>query len=317
MTRILVTGATGFVGRALVQHLAAAGAWVRLATRQPPASLPAGAAEAVSVGEIGPATQWQAALEGVEQVVHLAARVHVMDDRAADPLAAFRQVNRDGTRRLAESAAAAGVTRLVFASSLKAMAEGGREQPWREDEAAAPGSPYGLSKWEAEQALQEIGQRTGLETVVLRPPLVYGPEVKGNFLSLLRLCQRGLPLPLAAVTNRRSMVFRENLVSALALLLEHPAAAGRTFLIHDGDPWSTPELIRRLAAALGRPAPLVPVPPALLAAAAWALGRHEQWQRLGQSLTVDDRALRALGWQPPFTPDQGLSATATWFRAAG
>ncbi|MBI1318965.1 MAG: NAD-dependent epimerase/dehydratase family protein [Candidatus Hydrogenedens sp.] len=310
--RILVTGATGFVGRPLVSELLKRGYTVRAGLRSA-AALPAGC-EAVMVGEIGPDTDWRPALAGVDRIVHLAARVHVMRDRAADPLAAFRRINRDGTRRLADQAAATGVRRLVFLSSIKAMIEDGRDTALGDDESPCPGSPYGQSKWEAEQALAELAATSGLEVAVLRPPLVYGPEVKGNFLSLLKACARGLPLPLGAIDNRRSIVYLGNLIDAITRCLDHPAAIGRSFLIQDGAPLSTPELLQRVGAALGRPARLLPIPPGLLAAAAGLVGKSAAWSRLAGSLFVDDSPLRlALTWQPPFSTDEGLKRTADWF----
>lgn len=310
---VLVTGASGFVGGALVRLLAERGKAVTAAVRRD-IPLPALVRQA-KIGEIGPDTDWRAALAGIETVAHCAARVHVMKDDAADPLAEFRRVNVDGTRRLAEQAAAAGVKRLVFLSSIKVNGEATPDRPFRDGDAALPRDPYGQSKWEAEQVLADIAARTGLEVTVLRPCLVYGPGVKGNFLSLLGLCRKGLPLPLGGVDNRRSLVYLGNLTDALALCLDHPAAAGRTFLIKDGEDLSTPDLIRRLSRALDRRALLPPVPPALLRLAAALLGKGAAADRLLGSLVVEDAGLRRdLGWQPPFTVEEGLALTARWFR---
>ncbi len=301
MTRVVVTGATGFIGRALCPRLAAAGHEVSAITRR-------------VIPEIGPDTDWSAALAGAEAVVHLAARVHVSAERAADPLAAPRRVNTLGTRRLAEAAAAAGVRRLVFASTIKVNGEKTGAEPFRATDAAAPRDPYAISKWEAEQALFQVAGESAMEAVVLRPPLVYGPGVKGNFLSLLRLCAKAPPLPLALVANRRSLIHVGNLADAILRCLTHPAAGGRTFLVSDGEALSTPELVRRAAAALGRPARLFPVPPPLLRLAGRLTGTSSTVERLLDSLVVDDREMRReLDWKPPFSMSRGLQETATWF----
>lgn len=311
--RVLVTGANGFVGRALGRELLRRGRRVRAAVRRD-AGLPDGC-EARVVGDLGPDTDWSAALDGVDAVAHLAARVHVMRERAADPLAAFRRTNVDGTLRLARSAAAAGVRRLVFLSSVKALGEATPDGPFTDSSPANPRDPYGVSKREAETGLSELAARSGMEVAILRPPLVYGPGVKGNFLSLLRLIERGVPLPLAAIANRRSLLYLGNLVDAVDLCLSHDGAAGRTFLIRDGEDLSSAELVRRLAAALGRRAPLFPLPEGVLRLAASCIGRRAVAQRLLGSLTVDDRRIRSeLDWQPPFTVDQGLAETAIWLR---
>lgn len=317
---VLVTGATGFVGRVLVRRLLDRGVAVRAAVRGPVEAargvLPPGA-EAVAVGSIGPATDWAAALEGVGAVAHLAARVHVMRDTAADPLAEFRAVNTAGTRRLAESAAAAGVRRLVFVSSIKAVVDESRPEPVTDATPPDPHSPYGLSKREAEEALAAVSAATGLETVVLRPPLVYGPGVAGNLRTLMRLCARRVPLPLAGVRNRRSLVGVENLADAVATCLFHPAAANRRFLVDDGQPLSTPDLIRALGAGLGVAPRLLPVPPALLELAARLLGRADALDRVAGSLELDSRGIReTLGWRPPLDAATGLRATAEWFKAS-
>ena len=316
--RILVTGASGFVGRHTVPHLAGLGHRVRAALRRPEAAFPEEVAETVPVPEVGPDTDWSAALDGIEAVVHLAARVHVMKDTAADPLAEFRRVNTEGTRRLAEAAAAAGVKRLVHLSSVKALADEGRDEPLDEATAPDPHSPYGLSKLEAERALTEIATRTGLEVAVIRPPLVYGPGVGGNFLTLLKAVSAGVPLPLGALENRRSLIYAGNLADAIATCLTHPQAAGGRFLVHDGRPYSTAELVRALGEALGRPARLLKAPPSLLKLGARVTGRTAMFDRVAGSLTVEDGAIRrALGWSPPFDPATGLHATAGWFKASG
>ena len=319
MTRVLVTGATGFVGRALLPRLLDGGHRVRVALRRPAAALPAGIEE-VMVGELGPATDWSAALAGVDRVVHLAARVHVMGEAGPEATALYRRTNVDGTRRLAEAAAAAGVRRFLLMSSVKAVGEAGpvgkdgRPGPLTEATPPAPADPYGRSKLEAEAALAQAAG-PARDWVVLRPPLVYGPGVGANFHKLLRLARSGLPLPLAALDNRRSLVFVGNLADAVCRAIDHPGAAHRVFLIHDGPALAVPELIRRLAFHFGRPARLFAVPPAVLRLAAGALGASAAFQRLCGSLEVDDSAFRgALGWVPPVTVDQGLKATVDGVR---
>ena len=310
---VLVTGASGFVGGPVCRAVAAAGHRVTGTTRRE-ADLPAGV-QACRVGDLGPDTDWRPALAGIETVVHLAARAHVMREEAGDPLALFRRINRDGAVALAEQAAAAGIRRLVFVSSIKVNGESTAPgRPFRAADAPAPCDPYGIAKAEAEERLAAIAARTGLELVVVRPPLVHGPGVKGNLASLLRLLNRGLPLPLASVDNRRSLVGVANLADLLRVCLDHPAAAGQTLLVRDDPDLSTPDLIRRLAAALGRPARLLPCPPTLLAGLAAALGRGGAANRLLGSLAVDDGPTRArLGWAPPVAVDAGLAAMVSGF----
>ena len=312
MSRVLVTGANGFIGRVLVPALVAAGHQVLAATRTPAADREPGETRAIS--GLGPDTQWREALNGADQVVHLAARVHVMRESAADPLTEYRRVNTEGTRRLAEEAAAAGVRRLVFFSTVKVNGEATRDAPFRETDGPRPGDAYAQSKWEAEQALFEVADRTGLEAVVLRPPLVYGAGVKGHFLTLLKVCRAALPLPFAAIANNRSLIYAGNLADAAIRCLDHPGARGKVYLVRDGDDVSTPELIRRVAAAEGRPARLFPVPRPLLRLAGAMTGNVARMSRLLDSLALDDGRIREeLEWTPPFTMVQGLHETARWF----
>jgi nucleoside-diphosphate-sugar epimerase len=312
--RVLVTGASGFVGSAVLPALRAKGHMVRAAVRR---EADCDADEQVRVGDLSPDADWRDAVRGIDAVVHLAARVHVMHDTSPDPLAEFRRSNVEGTLALARAAAAAGAKRMVFLSSIKVNGEATTDRPFTERDAPAPKDPYGVSKAEAEAGLARVATESGLELVVLRPPLVYGPGVRANFLRLVRLADRGAPLPFGAVDNRRSMVFVGNLADAIVRCVEHPAAAGRTFLVSDGEDLSTSDLIARLAKALGKRATLVPVPPALMRAAARLLGKSAEADRLLGSLRIDSSALRAsLAWQPPFTVDEGLAATAAWYRSA-
>ncbi len=308
----LVTGATGFIGSALLAALQ--GRAVRRALRQPAAEALPGD---VIVGDINPDTDWGAALAGVDCVVHLAARTHVMKEDAADPLTAYRRINVGATRRLAQQAAAAEVRRFVFLSSIKVNGEATPERPFTESDAPAPQDAYGISKREAEDVLRKIGADTGMEIVILRPPLVYGPGVKGNFLRLLQLIHRGIPLPLAAVRNRRSLIHVANLADAIVAGMDAPAATGKTFLVSDGEDVSTPELIRKLAAGMGRPARLLPCPVALLELGAALIGQSDTVARLTGSLRVDAADIRnTLGWRPRIPLDQGLIDTARWYHQA-
>ena len=311
MSAVLVTGANGFVGRALTEALAASGHRVRRALRLPEAT-----GDAVAVGDIGPGTNWDAALAGIDSVVHLAARTHVLRETAPDALAAYRSVNVTGTERLARAAAARGVRRLVFLSSVKVNGERTGERPYTEEDAPRPEDGYGISKWEAEQALARIASETALPFTVLRPPLVYGPGVKGNFLRLTRLVARGLPLPLGAIDNRRSFIYVGNLVDAIIRALAAPRAAGATYLAADGEDLSTPALVRALAGALDVRPRLVSVPSAALRLAAAVAGRGAEFARLAGSLQVDSsRIRRELDWAPRYTPSQGLAETARWYHA--
>lgn len=301
---ILVTGASGFVGTALCAHLATTGHTPRPAVRTP-----RGLRGEVVMGDIDAQTDWTAALSGCDAVVHLAARVHVMHDTAHDTLALYRATNTDATLNLARQAACAGVRRLVFISSIKVNGEG-RASAYRETDSAAPEDPYAQSKWEAEQGLLALARDTGLEVVILRPPLVYGPGVSANFRRLMDVVERGWPLPLGAIHNRRSLLYLGNFVDAITRGICHPAAAGQTFLLDDGVPVSTPELIRALAHALHRPARLLPLPPALLVLAGTLLGKRAAVSRLTGSLYADTRLIQSrLDWTPPFTMQAGLVAT--------
>ena len=314
MKEVLVTGANGFVGTALCRSLAAEGRVVRRALRRRSggphsASFPG----IVTVGDIGPETEWSVALEGVHVVIHLAARVHVMDDSSEDPLGAYRHVNVAGTENLARQAAACGVRRLVFISTVKVHGEE-RDVSYSEENDLSPKDPYGVSKLEAETVLHRVAEETGLEVVIIRPPLVYGPGVKANFLRLLGVVVRGIPLPFASINNRRSMVYLGNLVEAISICATHPKAAGQVFLVSDCDDVSTAELIRRIAIALGREPRLMHFPPNLIRLAGRLLGKTNAVVRLLGSLTIDSSKIkRELGWQPPYTMIEGITKTAEWY----
>nr|MDP2190435.1 SDR family oxidoreductase [Rhodoferax sp.] len=304
--RVLVTGASGFVGRPLCAALFKRGHEVVAVMRSVDAALH-GFSPAV-VGAIDQGTNWAAALDKVTVVIHLAARVHVMHDTAVDPLAAFRAVNVQGTLNLARQAAAAGVKRFVFVSSVKVNGEYTQlGRAFTEADAPDPQDAYGLSKHEAEQGLREIAAETGMEVVIIRPPLVYGPGVKANFATLMRAVQRGWPLPLGAVHNQRSLVALDNLVDFIVTCLSHPQAANQTFLVSDGHDLSTAELVRGLARAAGVPARLLPVPVWALQAGAALLGKGDAVQRLCGNLQVDiSKARSLLGWTPPISVEEGL-----------
>lgn len=309
--RLLITGATGFVGQALSHEAILRGYSVLEAVRRTPRNR-----RNTFIADINGKTDWAEALNGVDSVVHLAARVHVMRDTEANPLARFREVNVDGTFNLAQQAAAAGVSRFIFLSSVKVNGEFTEAgQPFTADDLSAPENPYGVSKYEAENLLRKIASETGMEVVIIRAPLVYGPSVKANFGSMMRWLSRGLPLPLAAVTeNRRSLVALDNLVDLIMICLYHPAAANQTFLASDGEDLSTAELLKRMGAAMGRPAHLFYLPPALLKLGATALNKTDIHQRLCGSLQLDIAKTRdLLGWTPPVSMDEGLRRTAEGF----
>jgi nucleoside-diphosphate-sugar epimerase len=315
--RILVTGASGFVGRGVIERLRSSGAYdVRGSVRRDDAERAAGVDYRV-VESLDANTDWLAALEGCDAVIHTAARVHVMRERAADPLAEFRRANVDGTLALARQAVVAGVRRFVFVSSIKVNGEATEPgRPFTADDAPAPLDAYGRSKLEAEQGLRAFLEQAAREWVVVRPTLVYGPGVKGNFAAMLRLLRRGVPLPFAAVENRRSFTGLANLAALLERCATRTEAANQVFLAADGEDLSTPDLLRRLAAAMGTRARLVPVPPAALLAVAALAGRRDLAQRLLGNLQVDaSKARTRLGWSPPQSVDAGLASTARAFLA--
>lgn len=306
-SHVLVTGGLGLVGKALVAHLLSVGLTVRVSTRQKPLGT-ALRLEYAQETDLSLETDWLPALQTIDTVVHLAARVHVMHDTEADPLAAFRAVNVAGTLNLARQAAVAGVRRFVFVSSVKVNGECTRPgQAFAETDEPSPQDAYGLSKHEAELGLRQIATETGMEVVIIRPPLVYGPGVKANFAALMRAVQRGWPLPLGAVHNQRSLVALDNLVDFIVTSTTHPQAANQTFLVSDGHDLSTTELVRGMAQAASVPARLLPVPVWALQAGATLLGKGDAVQRLCGNLQVDiSKARHLLGWVPPISVDEGL-----------
>ena len=314
--KVLVTGAGGFVGSALWGHFEQHGHEVRRAVRAVRGLSSHETPETVAVGEIGSTTDWSPSVDGVDAVVHLAARVHILEDSATDALTEYRRVNVEGTRSLAAAAQRAGVRRLIFVSSVKVHGERSLH-PFTELDAPRPEDAYAMSKLEAEEALKQTLSAGPTQWTILRPPLVYGPGVRANFLALLRVVARGIPLPLAAIDNRRSLLYVGNLVDAIRVCLERDGAGARTFLLSDGEDLSTPELVRRLARALDRPARLARVPVWLLRLAGELSGSAAAVDRLVNSLQVDTTAIQAaLRWTAPWTVDRGLQETVRWFRAA-
>lgn len=308
--KVLVTGATGFIGQQAVHALAASGHSIRLAVRTPHTGLPF---ESVVVGDLGPETDWTLALRGMDGVVHLAARVHVMRDRA-DGDVEHQRVNTDGTLRLARAAADAGARRFVFISTIKVSGEATTDRPFLADDEPHPVDAYSRSKLAAEIGLRSMPD---IDAVIIRPPLVHGPGAKGNLARFCRLARSGVPVPLAGISNRRDLVGVDNLVNLIERCLVHPAAPGQVFLASDGEALATPELYRMIAAALDRPARLVYVPIALMRWLARPLGLAGEVARLTQSLEIDiGKTRELLSWQPPRTAAEGIAAMARAYAAA-
>ena len=300
---ILITGATGFVGNALCNALIQRDYIIHPITRS-------------TFGEITPITDWSKALsDNIGTVIHLAARVHLMQDTASDQLAAYRAVNTDSTLNLAQQAAAAGVRRFIFLSSIKVNGEA-RITPYSEQDTPNPTDPYAISKWEAEQGLREITARTNMEVVVLRPPLIYGTGVSANFLRLIHWVETGIPLPFASIYNQRSLLYLGNLVDAIRTCIYHPAAANQTFLVADNESLSSADLIKKIAYHLKRPCRLFPIPSTILLSLLSLIGRKQEAERLLGSLQIDNSHIcKTLGWKPPFSTDQGLAQTLNAYQS--
>jgi nucleoside-diphosphate-sugar epimerase len=311
---VLVTGAAGFIGRHLCSALASKGYSLHLAVRPNAEAESSKQSEYFFMDDMGPRTSWRDALQGVDSIVHLAARAHVTRETSAHPLVEFRRVNVQGTEKLAMDAAGCGVRRLVFMSSIGVNGNKTPGSPFSESDAPHPHDDYSLSKCEAEQALRRIAEVSGMEIVVLRAPLVYGPGVGAKFLSLLRWVDGGWPLPVGAMRNPRSLIYVRNLVEAVILGLEQPQAAGKTYIVSDDDGLSIRDLVARLAGMMGKRARLLNVPLALLKWAARPLGKAEIIEQLGNPLVADASLIRReLGWRPSVTADDGLRATVDWY----
>ncbi len=315
--RLLITGASGFIGREVLKKTSMKSTWrVRCAVRSP-LSDTLSIVEQTAVGDLSPEMDWTEALKDMDVVVHLAARVHVMKDASKNPLSEFRRVNVDGTLRLARQAAGAGIKRFIFLSSIKVNGEATiPAHPFTAESLEAPIDAYGLSKLEAEMGLKRIGSETGMQITIIRPPLVYGPGVKANFYSMMNWLSLGLPLPLGAIPNRRSLVALDNLVDLIMTCLDHPRAANQVFLVSDGEDLSTTDLLRRTAAALGRTARLIPVPISAVRMAARLTGRANFARRLCDSLQIDiSKTEKLLAWRPSVRVDEALKKTAAKFLA--
>ncbi len=317
---VMVTGAFGFVGSALCHRLDNLNHQVVATTReikvhQNTLASSSRLVTSVSVGDLGLSTDWSQSLKGVDAVVHLAARVHVLRETVTDPLSEFRKVNVVGSLNLAEQAAVAGVRRFIYISSIKVNGEATNlDQRFKASDSPAPEDPYAISKFEAEAGLHKIALETGMEVVIIRPPLVYGPGVKANFHSMMRWLDRGLPLPLGAIKNKRSLVALDNLVDLIVTCIDHPAAPSQIFLAGDGEDLSTTELLERLAKAMGKPARLIPIPSRVLKIAAAMLGRGDIARRIFGSLQIDiSKTCDLLDWVPPVTVDEALRKTAECF----
>ncbi|MDH5189743.1 MAG: SDR family oxidoreductase [Gammaproteobacteria bacterium] len=312
--KILVSGANGFIGRALCTELLRQKHEVRCVVRDKIHSEDL-LGEIVEVGEINSKTEWKTVFKDIETVIHLAARVHVMSESSDDPLAAFRAINVDGTENMAYAAAKQGVKRFIYISSIKVNGERTTSTCFTENDFPGPEDPYGVSKYESEQVLQCVSRDTGLEVVTIRPPLVYGAGVGGNFLRLLRMADWNIPLPLALVNNRRSMIYLGNLVDVLIVCATRPEAAGKTYLVSDGKDISTSQLIRNIKQLMQKPCWLWPFPPSLLILASKLVGKSAELERLIGSLVIDSSKIKKeLAWSPPFTVEQGLAEMVHWFQ---
>ena len=316
MSEILITGATGFLGAALVRQLIDDVRYSPVATVRRKSSNLVSGLRPILVGDLGASTNWSSALSDVEVVIHTAARVHVMNDSANDPLTEYHKVNLEGTLNLARQAVQTGVKRFIFISSIKVNGEKTvLGKPFTADDVPNPVDPYGVSKAETEQALLELAASTGLEVVIIRPVLIYGPGVKANFGRLMQWVDRGVPLPLGLIRNKRSLVALDNLVDLIITCVEHPRAVNQVLLISDDEDLSTTELLQRVGEAFSKPARLIPIPAALISFIAKLMGKRDLSQRLLGSLQVDiSKTRELLGWVPPVSVDEALQKTVQFFQ---
>ena len=314
MSNILITGSTGFVGQKLCKKLISDNYSIREAVRSN-SEKQLGIKEIFNVGEIDKSTNWSASLQDIDCVIHCAARAHVMNENKLDTLATYRKVNVDGTRNLAEQCAKAGVKRLIFLSSIKVNGEKTKVSfSFRHDDNPKPEDAYGISKWEAELALQQVSKKYGIEIVIIRAPLVYGPNVKGNFLKLIDLAAHRIPLPISRVNNLRSFVSVENLIDLISCCIKHPAAAGKIFLVSDNKDMSTPELIKKIGKAMGKSQHFIPLPVFILRFLGAMIGKSPEIERLVSNLQVDcNNTFEVLGWRPPVNPEDTILKTIKWY----
>ena len=308
--KILLTGTTGFIGSALIQHLQQKDHSLSAAVRRIHKTQSSTIQQKL-VGDLLPNTDWTNALNDVDTIIHLAARAHILKDQATDPLAAFRETNTYATLNLAQQAANAGIRRFIFISSIGVNGNQTHTKPFTADNLPAPAEPYAISKHEAEIGLRQIAAETGMEVVIIRPPLVSGANAPGNFGQLIKTVARDIPLPLGNIHNQRSLVALPNLIDLITTCINHPAAANQTFLVSDGEDLSTTELLQRLSRALGKPARLHPIPQSWLENALTLVGKRAIAQRLCGNLQVDISKTRdRLGWIPPVSVDEALRQTA-------
>jgi nucleoside-diphosphate-sugar epimerase len=314
MSRILITGATGFIGTPLVNTLRTQGHILSGTTRKTGVVSGPNGIPLHKIPEISINTDWSNIISGAEVVIHLAARVHIMKDQSRNPIEAFRRVNTLGTKALALQAANAGIKRFIFLSSVKVAGETSPSDGFKESGPISPNDPYSISKYEAEQELLKIAQRSSMEVVIIRPPLVYGPNVKGNFLSLLKLAKRNYPLPLNSINNKRSLIFVDNLTDAITKAVDHPKAANKIFFLSDEENLSTTELIIKISRAFGTKARVFNIPQKYLILLGKITGNTETIKRLTQTLTVDSTRIKSdLNWSPPFQSDVGIEKTVNWY----